>query len=83
MTCQIVNLKIKKKVKPVKVVNYNINVATCDVISMMQYVHCLHNLHNQSTAICKQIIRVNIEVEYFSENIIYFYPPSVYFVLQI
>ena len=38
MTCQIVNLKIQKKVKPVNVVNYNINAANCDVISMMQYV---------------------------------------------
>ena len=38
MTCQIGNLKIKKKVKPVKVVNYNINAANCDVISMMQYI---------------------------------------------
>ena len=69
----------KKKVKPVNVVNYNINAANCDVISMMQYVHCLHNLRNQSTAICQQIIRVNIEVEYFSDNIIYHYQPSVYF----
>ena len=69
----------KKKVELVKVVNYNIDAANCDVISMMQYVpHGLHKLRNQSTAICQQIICVNIEVEYFSDKIIYHYPPSVY-----
>ena len=57
---RFVNLKIKQQVK---VVNYNINAANCNVLSMMQYVHCLRNLRNQSTAICRQIIRVNIEVE--------------------
>ena len=33
---------------------------------MMQYVHCLHNVHNQSTAICRQIIWVDIEVQRWS-----------------
>ena len=79
LTRQIVNLKIIKKVKPVKVVNYNINAENCEVISMMQYVHCLHNLLSQSTAICQQIIHVSIEVEYFNDNIIYHNPPSEYF----
>ena len=36
----------------------------CNVLTMMQYVHCLRNVQNQSTAICRQIICVNIEVEY-------------------
>ena len=40
---------------------------------MMQYVHCLRTINNQSTAICRQIIRVDIEVEYFCDNIIYQY----------
>ena len=30
----------------------------------MHYVHCLCNVHNQSTAICRQILCVDIEVEY-------------------
>ena len=79
MTCQIVYLK--KKVKPVKVVYYNINAAYCNVRSVMQYVPCLCNLPNQSTAVCQKIIRVNIEVEYLCDNIIYHYLTSVYFFL--
>ena len=47
------------------------------LFTMMQYVHCLRNVHNQSTAICRQIICVDIEVEYFCDNIIYHYPTSV------
>ena len=78
MTCQKVNLKIKK-VKPVQVVNYNINAAYCNVLGMMQCVPSLRNLHNQSTAICQQIKRVNIEVEYFCDNIIYHHPRSIDF----
>ena len=31
---------------------------------MMQYVHCLHNINNQSTAICRQIIRIDIAAKY-------------------
>ena len=42
----------------------------CNLLTMMQYVHCLRNVHNQSTAICRQIICVDIEVEYFCDNII-------------
>ena len=42
----------------------------CNLLTMMQYVHCLRNVHNQSTAICRQIISVDIEVEYFCDNII-------------
>ena len=43
MTWQIVNLK-KKQVKPVKVVNYNINAAICNVLTMMQYVRELEQV---------------------------------------
>ena len=32
---------------------------------MMQYIHRLRNIHNQTTAISRQIIPVDIEVEYF------------------
>ena len=32
---------------------------------MMQNVHCLRYVHNQSTAICRQIICVDTEDEYF------------------
>ena len=70
-----------KKVKPVQVVNYDINAAICNVLCMMQYVHCLRNLHNQSTVICQQIIRVNIDVENFCDNIIYHYATFVFFFL--
>ena len=44
---------------------------------MMQYVHYLRNINNQSTAICRQILPVDIEVEYFCDDIIYHYPTSV------
>ena len=62
----------KKQVKPVIVINYNINAANCNVLTMMQCVHCLCNIYKQqkycnlSTMIC-----VDIEVEYFCDNIIY------------
>ena len=50
---QIVNLKRKKQVKPVKVVNSNINAANCNALTVLQnLLHCLRNIHNQSTAIC-------------------------------
>ena len=49
----------------------------CNVLTIMQYVHCLRNVLNQSTAICRQIVCVDIEVEYFRDNIIYHYPTSV------
>ena len=49
----------------------------CNVLTMMQYEHCLRNAPNQSTAICRQIICVDIEVEYFCDNIIYHYPTSI------
>ena len=62
MTWRIVNLK--KKVKPVKVVNYNINAANCYVLTMMEYVHCLRYIYNYCVAICRQIIFVDIEVKY-------------------
>ena len=72
----MVDLKIKQ-VKPVIVINYNINAANCSVGYLPYYytiriLHCLHNLHNQSTAICQQIIRVDIEVKYFCDNAILF-----------
>ena len=55
----------------------------CNVLTMIQYVHCLRNVHNQSTAIYRQIIRVDNEVEYFCDNIIYHYPISVCIFLEI
>ena len=52
--------------QPVIVVNYNINAANCNVLTMMQYVHCLRNINNHSTAICRQRLPgLDIEVEYF------------------
>ena len=71
-TWQIVKLKIKKQVKPVKVANYNINAANCNVLTIMQYIYCLRNINNQSTAIGRQIICVDIEVEYFCDNTVLF-----------
>ena len=62
---------LNKQVKPVKVVNYNVNAANCYVLSIMKYVHFLRNINYQSTSICRQIIRVDIEVEYLCDNIIY------------
>ena len=72
------NCHSQKKVKPVKVVNYNINAANCNVLNMVEFVHCLRNLHNQSTASCQQKICVNIEVKYFFDNIINHNPRTVY-----
>ena len=46
---------------------------------MMQYIHRLRNVHNQTTAISRQIIPVDIEVEYFCDNIICHYTTSVIF----
>ena len=42
----------------------------CNLLTMMQYLHRLRNVHNQSTAICRQIICVDIEVEYFYDTVI-------------
>ena len=39
----------------------------CNVLTMMQYVLCLRNDHNQSTVICRRIICVD-EVQYFCDN---------------
>ena len=72
--CQSRNLK---KIEPVEVVNLTINAANCNVLNMIQCVHCLGNNHNQSTAICPEIMRVDIKVEYFCDNIVYHYPTSV------
>ena len=39
--------KRNKKNKPnLKAVNYNINAAYYNVLTMMQYVHCLRNINN-------------------------------------
>ena len=46
---------------------------------MMQYVHCLRNVHNQNTAICRQIICVDNEVEYFCDNILSLPDIGMYF----
>ena len=48
----------------------------------MQYAHCLRNTNNQSTTICWQTISVDIEVEYFCDNVIYHHPTSVCIFLQ-
>ena len=37
----------QKQVKLVKIVNYNINAANCNVLDMMQYLHCLRNINNR------------------------------------
>ena len=37
----------------------------------MECVHCLRNINNQSTAICRQVILVDIEVKYLCDDIIY------------
>ena len=52
--------------------NYNVH-------TMKQYLHCLRNVHNQSTAICRQIICADIEVEYFCDNILSLPDISMYF----
>ena len=39
---------------------------------MIQYVPCLRNIHNQNTAICRQILRVDIEVVYTSVAMHYY-----------
>ena len=44
---------------------------------MMQYLHCFRNINNQSTAICRQILPEDIEVEYFCDNIYYLSPPDI------
>ena len=47
----------------------------------MQYEHCLRKVHNQSTALCRQIICVDIEVVYFCDNTIYqegFISPKIF-----
>ena len=51
----------------------------CNVLTMMQYVHCLRNVRNQSTAICRLKICVDIEVEYFCDNILSLPDIGVYF----
>ena len=50
----------------------------------MQYVHYLRNIRKQPKyRIYRQIIRVDIEVEYLCDIIIYHYPTSVYIFLLI
>ena len=48
---------------------------------MMQYVHCLRNAHNQTTAICRQIICADIELN-TSATIFYHCPTSVCIFLE-
>ena len=77
MTGQIVSLKIKKTNKSnlsrSSIVTSMLQL-NCNVLTMMQYIHCLRKVHNQSNAICRQIICVDIEVEYFCDNIFYHNP---------
>ena len=51
----------------------------CNVLTMMQYVHCLRNVDNQSTANCRQIICADIEVKFFCDNILSLPDISMYF----
>ena len=46
-TWQIVNFEMKKQVKPVKVVSYNINAANCNLLTTMRYVQCLRNTQSK------------------------------------
>ena len=52
----------KKQVKAVQIVNYNINAANRNVLTMMQYVHSAQYTQPKYRD-CRQIIRVDIEVE--------------------
>ena len=44
---------------------------------MMQYAGTLRNMNNQSTSICRQIIRVDIEVKRLLLRQYYFSPPDI------
>ena len=58
----------------------DINAANCDALIMMQYIHRLRNVHYQTTATNnRQLIPVDIEVEYLCDNIICHYTTSVIF----
>ena len=49
-----------------------------NVVTMMQYINHLHNEYTQPNyAICRQILTVDIEGEYFGDNVICHYPTSV------
>ena len=57
----------------------NINAANWNVLTMMQYIHRLPNIHNQTTANSRQIIPVDMKLNtYVCDNIICHYPTSVY-----
>ena len=61
-----------------KVVNCNINAAIKLQCTYNDAIRALFaQCTNQSTAICRQKICINIEVKYFCDNIIYHYPTSV------
>ena len=51
----------------------------CNVLAMMQYLHCSRNVRNQSAAICRLITCADIEVEYFCDNILSLPDIGVYF----
>ena len=51
------------------------------LLSCNTYTICAMNIHNQTTTICRPIIPVDIEVEYFCDNIICHYPTSLYIFL--
>ena len=53
-TWQTVNLKTKKT--KTRHTHQSINARNYNVLTMMQYIHCLHNIHNQTTTISLQII---------------------------
>ena len=74
----ILSASKQKTVKSIKVVNCNINAA---IKLQCTYNDAIRTLFAQCTqpmySICQQIICVEIEVEYFCDNIIYHNPTSM------
>ena len=65
------------KIKPVKPVDFATSMQQITLyLQDVKRTLCLRNIHNQSIAICRQII-LDIEVEYFCDNTIYHYPTTV------
>ena len=56
----------------------NLITANGNVLIMTHCIHRLRNIHNLTTAISREITPVDIEDEYFCDNIICHYPASVH-----
>ena len=69
--------KSKSNLSKSSTITSMLQIAMYEYFTMMQCVHCLRSINNQSTAIWRQILPVDIEVEYFCDNIIYHHPTSV------